>query len=141
FAYILTFPLVIIIFLIGYALMQQSAAGTQLWTPPFLISINASVFPILIGMGLLLIIPDLIKAFREFIGAKGLGVSIGIGTFFGGVGTAWAGAQTGLGQITSFAQFPLINKLIPDKLKQYIAPPTFSEALRSELDPRLLKKR
>jgi hypothetical protein len=114
---IFTFPLVIIIFLIGYALTQQST-NKGVWTPPFLYSIDPSLFPTFIGLGIVLITPDLIKLFKESIGAKGMGVEIGLGTFFGGLGAAWGGAQAGLGMFSSFAQFPLIGPWLHEQARE-----------------------
>ncbi|MFN4212786.1 MAG: hypothetical protein ACK4FL_02375, partial [Microgenomates group bacterium] len=111
FADILTFPLVIIILLIGHAVINQSTSQ-GVWTPPFLYSIQPTIFPVLIGLGLFLITPELIKAFKESLGAKGIGVEIGLGTFFGGVGAAWAGTQTGMGMLTSLSQLPFIGHQI-----------------------------
>ena len=108
FSEIFTFPLVIIIFLIGYAVMKQST-DKGVWAPPFLYSIDPSFFSTFIGLGIVLITPDLIKIFKESLGAKGVGVEIGLGTFFGGVGAAWGGAQAGMGMFSSFAQAPFIG--------------------------------
>ncbi len=116
-AEILTFPLVIIVFLIGHAIMTQST-GSNFWVPPFLYSINPSIFPTLIGLGIVLITPDLIKSFKESLGAKGIGIEIGLGTFFGGVGAGWAGAKTGLGMFTSFTQAPFIGPWLQQQAKK-----------------------
>jgi hypothetical protein len=131
-AEILTFPLVIIIFLVGYVIMTQST-GSNFWVPPFLYSIDPAVFPTLIGLGLVLITPDLIKNFKESLGAKGLGVDIGIGTFFGSIGMVWSGTTQGAGMFGSLQQMPVVGSLIKNKLKekkmfgQPIIPPSTGE--------------
>jgi len=88
--------------------MKQST-DKGVWAPPFLYSIDPSFFSTFIGLGIVLITPDLIKIFKESLGAKGVGVEIGLGTFFGGVGAAWGGAQAGMGMFSSFAQAPFIG--------------------------------
>jgi len=128
---ILTFPLVIIIFLIGYALMQQST-NKGVWAPPFLYNIDPSLFPTFIGLGIVLITPDLIKLFKESMGAKGVGVEIGLGTFFGGLGAAWGGAQAGMGMFSSFAQAPFIGTWLHQRAGQE---DTLGKMLKGMLGP------
>jgi hypothetical protein len=111
-----TFPLVVIVILLGNLIITTAnvfpwpAVGVnQFWTPPFLYNINQQAWQFLIGYGIVLILPDLIKLFKESMGAKGVGVEIGLGTFFGGLGAAWGGAQAGMGMFSSFAQAPFIG--------------------------------
>ena len=110
FAELLTFPLVIIILLIGYIMAFNPATRlTDLWHPPFLTSMEPDALLYLIGMGLIFMIPDLVKMFKELLGAKGLPISIGPGAFFAGVGAGLASAQAGLGMTSSLAQMPIIG--------------------------------
>jgi hypothetical protein len=112
-----TFPLVVIVILLGNLIITTTNASlwwpavgvNQFWTPPFLYNINQQAWQFLIGYGIVLILPDLIKLFKESMGAKGVGVEIGLGTFFGGLGAAWGGAQAGMGMFSSFAQAPFIG--------------------------------
>lgn len=97
---LLLFPLVIILLVLGRVLVNLSLSN-QTWTPPFLYGIDASSFSIIVGMGLIFMIPDLAKSYKELLGLKGLPFSLSIGTFFGGVGTGVAGATGLLGQFSS----------------------------------------
>jgi len=121
-----TFPLVVIVILLGnliittanFSIWWPAVGVNQSWTPPFLYNINQQAWQFLIGYGIVLILPDLIKLFKESLGAKGVGVEIGLGTFFGGVGAAWGGAQAGLGMFSSFAQVPLIGPWLHEQARQ-----------------------
>jgi preprotein translocase subunit SecG len=142
-----TFPLVVIVILLGNLIITTAnvfpwpAVGVnQVWTPPFLYNINQQAWQFLIGYGIVLILPDLIKLFKESIGAKGMGVEIGLGTFFGGFGAAWGGGMGALQQFSSLLQVPGIGNFITTKLgpagkwiKQNLMPPTFYEVQQQTL--------
>ncbi len=110
-AEIMTFPIVIGIMTMGFVIANQlassalttnSAGELTFWKPPFMNIIDPSLLPILIGMGFILIIPDIVKLAKEqLFGVKGLPFNIGIGTFFGGAGAAGGGAVSMLGQIST----------------------------------------
>ena len=140
------FPLVVIVILLGNLIITTTnvflwpAVGVnQFWTPPFLYNVNQQVWQFLIGYGIVLILPDLIKLFKESIGAKGIGVEIGLGTFFGGVGAAWGGGMGALQQFSSLVQVPGIGNLITNLgpvgkwIKQNFIPPSFSEVQQQAL--------
>jgi hypothetical protein len=141
-----TFPLVVIVILLGNLIITTanvfhwSAVGVnQFWTPPFLYNINQQAWQFLIGYGIVLILPDLIKLFKESIGAKGMGVEIGLGTFFAGAGAAWGGGMGALQQFSSLVQVPGIGNLITNLgpagkwIKQNFIPPSFSEVQQQAL--------
>lgn len=93
------FPVIIASFLIGSIIMETSTQGT-LWTPPFLVGINAQFLPALIGMWVLFMIPDFIGIVQKAINPKPLPLDAGLGTFFGG---AKGGIETGLGEMSKYA--------------------------------------
>lgn len=106
FAEIMTFPIVIAIFLIGYVLVNTLSAptGGVLWTPPFLYGMDSNAFSMFLGMGIILMTPDLVKMARELMGVKPLPLAPGIGSFFGGVGAVGGG---GLGLVSQFGSIAL----------------------------------
>ena len=94
-ANLLVFPLVILIILTSDIIIKINAqVGTnQFWAPPFLYPLNQEAITILIGIGIYLLIPDLVKMVKELLGVKGVPVSFGLGTFFSGVSTPVGGAM------------------------------------------------
>ena len=142
-----TFPLVVIIILIGNLIITttnvspSSAIGVnQFWTPPFLYNLNLQAWQFLVGYGIVLIIPDLIKLFKELLGVKGIGVEIGLGTFFGGVGAVYGGAMGGLQTFTSLYQAPLIGPLIKRLDKKGLIGKVFPPSPESQYLKAIAKK-
>ena len=112
-AEVMTFPVVIAIFVLGDVMVNQLAASASLWKPPFLYSIeNQNTFAMLFGLGLILLTPEIVKLLKEMIGVKPLPINIGLGTFFAGAGAAVGGAQAGIGSISSLHQIPGIGSII-----------------------------
>jgi hypothetical protein len=109
---ILIFPVVIILFVVSYLIINILPTGGNIWQPPFLTELNPQAFTVLLAMGILFMIPDLVKLMKELLGVKGLPVSLGLGTYFSGVSTAWTGAQSGLGMATSLTQMPIIGNVL-----------------------------
>lgn len=113
FVNLLTFPLVVTIILVGHLISEvNTSSGSTAWAPPFLYGIDPSAFQTLLGLGIILLIPDFIKVMKELLGVKGLPINMGLGTFFGGVGAVAGGAQGGLGVFTSLTQMPFIGAKI-----------------------------
>lgn len=113
-AEILTFPLVITILLFGTVIMKELAAPGKLWTPPMLYTLDPNAFTVLVGMGILLIIPDFNKLMKELLGVKGMPIGLNVGAFFGGIGGPAGGAMGIMQQYTSFAYFagtPIAKKI------------------------------
>ncbi|MBI4009028.1 hypothetical protein HY357_02245 [Candidatus Roizmanbacteria bacterium] len=102
---LIVFPTVIIINLIGYVIITVGAEKhTAIFQPPFLYGIDPQAFSVLLGTGLLLMTPDLVKLLREgLLGYKGAPISLGIGTFFTGVSSVGGGAMGTVGQIGSLS--------------------------------------
>lgn len=112
-AEVMTFPIVIALMTIGFVLSNQlatnaykiNAAGeSTFWRPPFLNIIDPTTLPILVGLGFIMLIPDLVKMAKEqLFGVKGLPVSLGLGTFFAGAGAAGAGGLSLVQQISTMS--------------------------------------
>jgi len=94
--FLLPFPITIAVSLLGYIIINSTTpAGYTDVRLPYLFGIDSNSFKILIGMGLIFIIPDLVKLLKEAMGIKEAPPLFGLGTFFGGAAAA-AGAGTGL---------------------------------------------
>ncbi len=99
---LIMFPTVIVLLIVGriiHSIGTPLNAPTAMWQPPFLYGINAEHFSVLVGIGIIFLIPDLVKALKEMIGAKGLPFNVGLGTYLSGA-AAISGA--GLGTVTQF---------------------------------------
>lgn len=95
FSELLTFPIVVVISLVGYAIVNlDGATAERRFMLPFLHGFTAAEFNTLIGLGIVLMIPEFNKLIKGLIGVKDLPMSFGIGTFLGG-GAAVIGAGRG----------------------------------------------
>ena len=91
---LLAFPITVIFILLSTIIVNTPATEGSLWQPPFIYSRAPTVFNILIGIGLLFVIPDVIKAVRQAFDIKESPVKFGLSTFFGGaaaIGTSGSG--------------------------------------------------
>ncbi len=120
FGEIMTFPVVVALFMVanritvtilGSLTLEQQAAGVQgalnngtFWTPPFLYGLNQEALAFIVGMGILFIIPDLVKLYKETLGVSEFPVKIGLGTFFAGGAVAVGGGISLLMQFSSINQ-------------------------------------
>lgn len=99
---IFTFPIVIAILTIGFVLSSQLSTDTYFWKPPFLNMLDPSLLPVFIGMGILMMTPDLVKLTKEqLFGIKDLPLNFGFSTFFAGAGAAGGGVMSGLGTLST----------------------------------------
>ncbi len=121
---LIVYPATIAIFLIGYIIINTRYPGADYTARlPYLYGIDSDAFKILIGMGLIFLIPDLVKQLKEMLGVKDLPVNIGVGTFFGGVG---AGVGAVMGPIGTFSTLKLAapglfkGKLVPKAIQDFI---------------------
>ncbi len=104
--HLLAFPMVVVLLLVSRVIVDLSfttANGNKFWSPPFLYSANPQAFTTLIGLGILFLIPDLIKAVREAIGIKPSPLKVGAGLFFGGVAGAGGAATSVFGKFGTFS--------------------------------------
>lgn len=102
---LITWPLLVILLLISKILLNQPSDANSLWLPPFLIGINPNYIKIIISMGILYMIPDLIKTFKELIGVKPLPLGLNLGAFTAGAGAVIGGGAGALGQFYTPYQF------------------------------------
>jgi len=121
---IFVFYLVFILFNITKNISYTIAKSeNQLWQPPFLYSVGYEHFAAFIALGILFIIPDIIKSFKQILGVKDAGIGFNLGSFFSGVGLGYAGTMSGIKTFTSLYQTPLIGNIIRslDKDKKIIS--------------------
>lgn len=135
FANLLTFPVVVILILVGGMIMTvaEQMSG-NLWSPPFLYGFDTTSFSTLVGLGIILLIPDFVRTTKELLGVKDLPFQIGLGTFFGGATAAWGGVQGGVGLFTSLTQMPGLGLWLQQQADKggfmsKIMPPTMQESL------------
>jgi hypothetical protein len=101
---LIAFPITITVFILGYIIINSSTpAGYSNLRLPYLGGIESDAFKILVGVGLMILIPDLVKMTKEALGIKDLPISIGIGTFFGGAAAVGGAAMGGVGQFGSIS--------------------------------------
>ena len=117
---VLTFPIVIGIFLLGtiiFEVVHQTKLTDGLIKLPFLWSIDPTSYGVLLGFVILFMTPDLVKAAKKLIVPEGLPVlsdaGMGIGVLFSGVtGATGAGLQK-MGQYGSTAHYVMTLKDLP----------------------------
>ncbi len=98
---LITFPLVVGIFVLGSIIVDSASSG-NLVQFPFMWGIDPKSYGYIVGMMLFFGTPELVKAVRQiFIPKPGIFDAVGPGVFFGGVGAATGGAMSGLSQIGS----------------------------------------
>lgn len=113
---LLTFPTVAIILMTGRAITSINRLNTPdegmirvaLNNPtvieplklPFLHNLSSTDLNTLVGLGLILMLPDLIKMVKGWVGVKESGLNMGIGSFFAGAGI-FTSATGAVGQIES----------------------------------------
>lgn len=93
FAYLLTFPIIVLLLIIAAFLVQIDIdmPANSLWRPPFAVDRGIGGFATLIGMVLVANIPSIIDQVKEKMGiAKG--PKIGVGALFGGAAGGVLGA-------------------------------------------------
>lgn len=95
-AELLTFPLLIIITLVGYAILHLNYEGSTFMLP-FLYGVDPSDVSVLIGMGLVLIIPDILARVKSSMGVKDSGFNFGPGTYLAGGLALLGGARAIVG--------------------------------------------
>jgi len=98
---LITFPLVVGIFVLGTIIVDSASSG-NLVKFPFMVGLEPKSFGYIVGMMLFFMTPDLVKAIRQiFIPKPGILDSASPGVFFGGVGAATGGAMSAMGQFGS----------------------------------------
>lgn len=88
-ANLLTFPLVAILIIVANMIVNLPITDGYMWQPPMMSSTDTrdGAFNILVGIGVLYMIPNLMKMVKKALGAEGL-PGAGLGLFFGGATVA-----------------------------------------------------
>jgi hypothetical protein len=98
---LIVFPTVVVIMLVGNAIMAantgsfsfftDSLEGSRFINPsnatftlPFLYGFRPEDFNMIVGLGIVLLIPDFIKMVRSFVGVSDSGLNLSLGSFFAG---------------------------------------------------------
>lgn len=125
-AELLSFPVVIFIFIIGNIIVNISsspATSGNLFVPPYFFPLGSSIFTFLIGMAILFTTPDLVKMFKQIVLPKPMPFpSVGPGVFFGG---AKAGVEGGIGEISKYSSFGMAVPAIGGILEKFGIKPSY----------------
>lgn len=125
---LLVFPLVIVLILVSHIVVNSPVGTNVFWQPPFLYTQQPQAFNILVGIGILFMIPNFIKAIKKAMGIKESGLRFGLGTFFAGAGAGLAGGTRMLQQYGSLAiAMPGLRRLISKR-----APGFLREAFKAD---------
>ncbi len=110
---LIAFPITISVFLLGFLIVNSTTpSGYNNLALPYLNGFDSESFKILIGIGLMIMIPDLVKVTKDALGIKDLPFNLGIGTFFGGAAAVGGGA---MGVIGPFGSLSLALGALGDK--------------------------
>lgn len=135
FVELLTFPLVVLFILLTAKIMTLPLSSNDYpWTPPFLYGISSEAIIYLVGTGIFLISPQLIKQIKKSLGAEKPLFDLNFKTFLFGGGALVGGALGGIQTARSFTallpsttQKAIRNILGP--LGSMIAPPGVTEEM------------
>ena len=112
---LITFPLIVGIFVLGTIIADSASAG-NLVQFPFMVGIDSESFGYIIGIAILFMTPDLVMAVKHvFIPKPGLLDKAGPGVFFAGATT---GVSGGLGELSKVAGIGFYIKPISDILQK-----------------------
>ncbi|KKQ23225.1 MAG: hypothetical protein US40_C0016G0013 [Candidatus Roizmanbacteria bacterium GW2011_GWC2_37_13] len=98
---LIIFPIMIFVFVLSYLIVFETDPSSMTARLPYLYGIDSNSFRLMIGLGLIFLIPDFVKTTKELLGIKELPFNIGLGTYFGGVSTGVGGGIGILGQFGS----------------------------------------
>lgn len=99
FVNLMVFPLLTVLFLIVRILLQQSAGGYALWSPPYTSAFtDSSSFIIIIAGFILYSVPDILEQYKEKLGVKSaFGQALSLGVFFTGAAPIVSGVSSLVG--------------------------------------------
>lgn len=123
---LIAFPIISTLIILSSVITALDSEG-KLWTPPFLYSNQSSPILVLVSIGILFMIPDIVKVVRAGLGIKEGGLNIGSGLFFGGITGAAKTAMNPISQLGSLAMGATSIRNFFDKRKgggPVIPPPT-----------------
>ncbi len=110
---LIMFPTVVVILLVGRIINNLTVSHGAAWQPPFLWGLNADNFAVLVGTGIMFLIPDLVQIVKETVGAKGIPIKFGIDTYFSGAEAIGNVGKNAIFQVGSARQvMPGVERLI-----------------------------
>lgn len=114
---LLVFPIVIVLVAISTIIVNIPRGRGDFWSPPFLYTVDPTAFNILVGIGLMFMIPDIIKNIRGLFGIKESPIKFGLGTLFAGAAAAGTGAT---GVLDKFLERSYRISTLPPKWREKI---------------------
>lgn len=112
FSNLIAFPIVSTLIILSAVISGLGNEG-KLWTPPFLYSNQNEPIILLVSVGILFLIPDIVKVMRSALGIKEGTLSTGTGLFFGGVTAAAGTAMAPLTKLGSLGYALQYGKSLP----------------------------
>lgn len=113
-----TFPIVIGMIIVSTIVTNTgiSPSAKPFWQAPFIHSTQSAPggLTTLIGIGILFMIPDVVKSVKKLIGLKESPFKVGAGLFFGGSAAA---GQTGQGILSRYSSFAFGLHYLPGPMK------------------------
>ncbi len=113
-----TFPIVIGMIIVSTIVTNAgvSPSAKPFWQAPFIHSTQSAPggLTTLIGIGILFMIPDVVKSVKKLIGLKESPFKVGAGLFFGGSAAA---GQTGQGILSRYSSFAFGLHYLPGPMK------------------------
>lgn len=110
------FPLVTTLVLVSAVIAKINLnETTNLWTAPYLYGLDPQALTAIIGVGILLVIPDLIKLMKEALGVKDAGISP---KFFGAASSVGGGAY---GAVSKYSGVGFAVGQLPEGVQKYFS--------------------
>ncbi|MEK7597883.1 MAG: hypothetical protein AAB441_04530 [Patescibacteria group bacterium] len=100
---LIIFPIMIFVFILAYLIIFDTASSDMTARLPYLYGIDSNSFRLMIGLGIIFLIPDFVKTIKEALGIKELPFQIGVGTYFGGLAAGGGALMGGIGQFGSIS--------------------------------------
>ncbi len=138
FGELLTFPVVAVVLATGRLIIEINNSQTipPLDLPFIRQGFTAADFGAIIGLGLILLIPELVRLLKGLLGIPELGLDIGVGMFFSGVTAVTGGVQQGLGSFGSIGQIAHLAGIQPKgKFFERLIPPTQAQLFQKYFKP------
>lgn len=112
------FPIVTTLVLLSAVIAKINLdESANLWSAPYLYGLDPQALSTLIGVGILLVIPDLIKLLKEATGVKDAGISP---KFFGAAASVGGGAWGGFNKYLSTRYYMTGKAGLPEGLAKFV---------------------
>lgn len=138
FGELLTFPVVAVVLATGrlIIIINNSQTVPPLDLPFIRNGFTAADFGAIIGLGLMLLIPELVRLLKGLLGIPELGLDIGVGLFFSGVSAVTGGVQQGLQSFGSIGQLAHLAGIKPKgAFFERLIPPTQAQLFAKYFKP------